>query len=284
MQNEIEIKLMLTPEKVTFIQEWIKQYPCITHQQQMLGNIYFDTPERYFAKNQMGLRIRKQQDTRELTLKMKGEIVGGLHIRPEYHLLIDGEQPDFARLVTHHQLSINHSDEISSNLIEMFRTDFDRETWLIQFEKSQIEIALDRGWIKNPYGEEAICEVEIELIEGCIADLLELIQQLPAEDNIWFSSLSKAHRGYFVGQSDRIQQEIDRLLDCDWQTFSLEKRYQYQQNLADFIRLRPQDERLFQKFIALAPQFAKYSEKDLYSATYRQYNLQKLRDFYLIGM
>ncbi|RRN01015.1 CYTH domain-containing protein [Bibersteinia trehalosi] len=240
MQDEIEIKIMLLPENIALIKQWLTQQPIQKYQRQTLGNTYFDTPELFFAKAQMGLRVRTKNNQHEITLKMKGDIVGGLHIRPEYNLDLPNSQPDFKRLVSHYNLQIANSDAIAENLQATFSTDFERESWLLNYQHSQIEIALDMGIIKNRFGEEPICELEFELKQGNLADLFALIQNMPKRDGMWLSSLSKAQRGYFVGRMDKIAKEIEKLSACHLDNMAEVERYQAQQQMADFLRLSPE--------------------------------------------
>lgn len=255
MENEIELKIMLLPENIPVLKQWINAQPILEQGKELLGNTYYDSPDLFFANNKMGLRVRHQNQQYELTLKMKGEIVGGLHIRPEYNLALPDAKPDFKRLVSHFNLPFPQADLLDSQLQPTFSTDFVREKWLITTPTAQIEIALDQGKVKNPFGEEAICEVEFELKQGTLADLIAFLDTLPKQDGMWFSSLSKAQRGYLVGQPDQIAKEIDKLTACDIAQLSEKARYQLEQQLVDFWRLT-QSPKLAAKLATLYPQQA----------------------------
>ncbi|MDG6451924.1 CYTH domain-containing protein [Glaesserella parasuis] len=255
MENEIELKIMLLPENVPMLKQWINAQPILEQGKELLGNTYYDSPDLFFANNKMGLRVRHQNQQYELTLKMKGEIVGGLHIRPEYNLALPDAKPDFKRLVFHFNLPFPQADLLDSQLQPTFSTDFVREKWLITTPTAQIEIALDQGKVKNPFGEEAICEVEFELKQGMLADLIAFLDTLPKQDGMWFSSLSKAQRGYLVGQPEQIAKEIDKLTACDIAQLSEKARYQLEQQLVDFWRLT-QSPKLAEKLATLYPQQA----------------------------
>lgn len=255
MENEIELKIMLLPENIPVLKQWINAQPILEQGKELLGNTYYDSPALFFANNKMGLRVRHQNQQYELTLKMKGEIVGGLHIRPEYNLALPDAKPDFKRLVFHFNLPFPQADLLDSQLQPTFSTDFVREKWLITTPTAQIEIALDQGKVKNPFGEEAICEVEFELKQGMLADLIAFLDTLPKQDGMWFSSLSKAQRGYLVGQPEQIAKEIDKLTACDIAQLSEKARYQLEQQLVDFWRLT-QSPKLAEKLATLYPQQA----------------------------
>ena len=241
MENEIELKIMLDEQNIAPVSEWLVKQHILDERETTLGNTYFDTPEQYFAQNQMGFRVRVKNHRYEMTLKTKGEIVGGLHIRPEYNLPLENEKPDFKRLISHFNLQIEQAEQVSANLQPTFSTDFLRHQWLIEINKSQIEVVLDQGEVKNPFGSEKICELEFELKTGALADIFQLIEQMPKLNGMWLSSLSKAQRGYIVGRPERFKQEI-------LQAVKKEKNYTLEQQLADYLRLYP-DEEIYQIFV-----------------------------------
>ena len=255
MENEIELKIMLDEQNITTVSEWLAKQHILDEREITLGNTYFDTPEQYFAQNQMGFRVRVKNHRYEMTLKTKGEIVGGLHIRPEYNLPLENEKPDFKRLISHFNLQIEQAEQISANLQPTFSTDFLRHQWLIEINQSQIEVVLDQGEVKNPFGSEKICELEFELKTGALADIFQLIEQMPKLDGMWLSSLSKAQRGYIVGRPERFKQEI-------LQALQKEKNYTLEQQLADYLRLYP-DEEIYQIFVSEFSEFKQYKVLEL---------------------
>ena len=255
MENEIELKIMLEAQNIVPITQWLAMQRVLDESETALGNTYFDTPEQYFSLNQMGFRVRVKNHRYEMTLKTKGEIVGGLHIRPEYNLPLENEKPDFKRLVSHFNLQIGGSDQIAEALIPTFSTDFIRHQWLIEINQSQIEVVLDQGEVKNPFGSEKICELEFELKIGTLADIFQLIEQMPKLDGMWLSSLSKAQRGYIVGRPERFKQEI-------LQALQKEKNYTLEQQLADYLRLYP-DEEIYQIFVSEFSEFKQYKVVEL---------------------
>ena len=252
MENEIELKIMLDEQNIAPVSEWLAKQHILDERETTLGNTYFDTPEQYFAEHQMGFRVRSKNQHYEMTLKTKGEIVGGLHIRPEYNLPLENEKPDFKRLVSHFNLQIEDAEQLAEALIPTFSTDFIRHQWLIEINQSQIEVVLDQGEVKNPFGSEKICELEFELKIGTLADIFQLIEQMPKLDGMWLSSLSKAQRGYIVGRPERFKQEI-------LQAVKKEKNYTLEQQLADYLRLYP-DEEIYQIFVS---EFSEFNRNEI---------------------
>lgn len=248
MENEIELKLMLKEQAIPALVDWIEQQTILSHAKQTLGNTYYDTPAQFFAAQQMGFRVRQKNSEYEQTLKTKGEIISGLHIRPEYNLPLPNEKPDFKQLVFHYQLNFEPAmvEQIQQNLIATFSTDFYRTKWLIEYQQSQIEIALDQGLIKNQYGEDKICELEFELKSGELTAILNLLTTLPNQDGVWFSSLSKAQRGYLVGREDVYRQQIE-------QNIAQHQGFQLEQELADYLRTTNARGRILENFYVFNP-------------------------------
>lgn len=243
-QAEIELKIMLESHNISLIENWlnsVKAFELLEQKSQTLGNSYYDTPEQFFASQKMGLRVRSQNHQFEITLKTKGEIVGGLHIRPEYNLSLPTNQPDFLALVEKFNLPFENAEQIANSLQTIFSTDFTRQIWLFKVGTSEIEVALDQGLIKNRYGEEAISELEFEIKQGNLSDLFNLVEAMPKADGMWLSSLSKAQRGYLVGQAAKFEQEIANAMQQ-------ENSYKLEQQLADFIRIAEEKASVLERF------------------------------------
>lgn len=243
MENEIEVKIMLEARNIATVTHFLHQQNVISTEKIVLGNTYFDTPDQFFAKEKMGLRIRKKNQQLELTLKMKGDILGGLHIRPEYNLPLQENKADFKKLVHHFQLPFEQAETIQQNLQAVFSTDFEREIWLIQFDKAQIEVALDQGLVKKTFASQAICEVEFELKQGEISDLFEFLAQFPKCDEMWLSSLSKAQRGYLVGRDEHYQAEMKKLIQNNRNQIN---EYAIQQQIVDYVRFGKEESEIFE--------------------------------------
>ena len=272
MENEIELKIMLADENVEVIRAWLNRSNVLRQDTDILGNTYFDTPSQILAQRQMGLRVRNKNNEYEMTLKTKGEIVGGLHIRPEYNLPLCDNRPDFKRLNSHFNLQIEHVAEIAESLTAVFSTDFTRTKWLIGVNQSQIEAALDQGRVENAFGKERICELEFELKEGNSADLLVLLERMPKRNGMWFSSLSKAQRGYRLGQAVKFQQEIAKAMRT-------ETGYALEQRLADYIRTGEEDPEVLACFNAFNETHftnRRQAEEYVKSAEYLSRNIERL--------
>lgn len=197
MINEIELKLVVSPEAFDLLEKHFQQFNPSARQSIFLGNTYYDYPDHFLAKQKMGLRIRQEDQMLTLTLKTNGKVVGGLHERPEYNLALkEKETPtneQLRSLYPFEQLPI-------TPLKPIFSTDFTRTFWLIEFRNSKIEVAFDQGEIISGERSQPICEIEFELKEGEISDLFYFVEELPVLTDIYFSGASKAKRGYQLSQ------------------------------------------------------------------------------------
>ena len=157
------------------------------------------------ALHDMGLRIRGANGRYEMTMKIAGRVVGGLHQRPEYNIDISKPELELERFPA----EVWPDGELPSTLAEqvqpLFSTDFWREKWLVTEGKSRIEIALDLGDVKAGEFQEPICELELELLEGDANDVLKLARKLgfqlkPVEGKrIRFRDSGKFFQGFGKG-------------------------------------------------------------------------------------
>ena len=223
MSNEIEIKLAVSDQAFNELQEHLKNFTCLVHKKQFLSNTYYDYPDHFLAKQKMGLRIRQEDQEVTLTLKTNGEVVGGLHSRPEYNLpLTEKETPTNAQL-----RELYPFEQLPSYTLQpIFSTDFNRTFWLVEFQQSKIEVAFDQGKIIAGESEQPICEIEFELKSGNVQDLFDFVETLPFERDIYFSSASKAKRGYLLGSKQFLTDWLNK-----WRDFLKEER---EENAVDF--------------------------------------------------
>ncbi|OOF47135.1 CYTH domain-containing protein [Rodentibacter trehalosifermentans] len=243
MINEIELKLAVTPEAFNVLEQHLQQFNPLERKSIFLGNTYYDYPDHVFAKQKMGLRIRQEDQHFTLTLKTNGQVVGGLHTRPEYHLLIDGNN-----VPTNDQLRALYPFEQlpTSPLKLIFSTDFNRTFWLVKFRNSKIEVAFDQGEIVSGKRSQPICEIEFELKEGEIEDLFYFVEELPILTNIYFSSASKAKRGYQLAQPYVLTDWLDQ-----WRDFLQAEQEKGTKAQATFHRLLKMEQALVEETFAL---------------------------------
>ncbi|BBN80802.1 inorganic triphosphatase [Pseudoalteromonas sp. A25] len=208
MDTEIELKFLLSDNEVPLIPGLITQFAktVVNKPAKNLQNAYFDTPSRELRALDIGLRTRCCDDECEQTIKLAGEVVGGLHQRPEFNLPTESGRPNllaFDASIWPHGMQV---DAINENLFPIFSTNFIRRTWLIETEQgSKIEVVLDKGEIVAQGQVEAISELEIELVEGQRSDLFLLADHLINLSGMRLGLYSKAARGYRLADSQPLK-------------------------------------------------------------------------------
>ncbi len=213
MTTEIELKYLLMPaedlsseinvvEKITQI--LTKQSFLFKTEQKTLSNYYLDTPELALRQLDMGLRVRGiqlggQALHYEQTIKTAGEVIGGLHKRPEYNVDIDDDKVKLVLFPA--EIWQNNSANVvnlQNRIVRLFNTHFARVTWTITVGNSVVELAFDQGIIScDDFDKtDVIYEIEIELVSGEQQALFTLAKQLLAHFPMRPGHLSKAARGY----------------------------------------------------------------------------------------
>lgn len=196
MQTEIEIKFFVASDIQPELSNLLNSLEIKELSQQQLGNVYFDTPTLDLRRLDMGLRIRRCDAFAEQTIKCRGQVVGGLHARPEYNTPVSGDLPTLSAFPDEIWPTLTERDHIQQQLVAQFRTDFLRRHWLIAFEGAEIELAWDQGEIVDSQGSTTINELELELKSGATAALFALAQRLARIGGLRLGAQSKAQRGY----------------------------------------------------------------------------------------
>lgn len=192
---EIEFKLSCTPETAKTLGRRLTRLTGAPPRRMQLQNTYYDTPNQDLRAQGIALRIRRQGTTALQTVKCAGLVSGGLSSRPEWETAYTGRF-DFEAIT---EIKVRNQLETLMRLPgyrATLDTNFSRHIWLWQPEADTcVEIALDRGSILAGGREEAICELELELIKGKPERLLDLVAYLASLAPLFPAPLSKASRG-----------------------------------------------------------------------------------------
>jgi len=199
MSTEVELKYLVfcddVSKKITTLLDAneIKFEQSVTQ----LSNCYFDTPELALRRLDMGLRVRESDDFIEQTIKTAGKVIGGLHQRPEYNVTINKQFPELALFPKNIGFTSQSMQDIQSQLIVLFNTDFLRTKWLVTLnEHSKVEVVFDQGTITSKCQSVDILEIELELVCGDISALFSLAELLFDVIDVRPGIRSKAARGY----------------------------------------------------------------------------------------
>ena len=193
MATEIELKLQLTPQ----VARQLPAHPLlagIKTQRQHLLNTYYDTPGLELHARRLAVRFRKKGWQWLLTVKSAEPASGGLAMRSEWETAAHPGEFDFSH-VDNPELKI-FLDNAAPQLQPIFTTDFRRTVWHVPFGESLIEMGVDRGSVQSEGRRLPICEVELELISGNMADIFGLTRELQNTLDLLPAVASKAERGF----------------------------------------------------------------------------------------
>ncbi|WAL80583.1 CYTH domain-containing protein [Shewanella sp. DAU305] len=197
MNAEIELKLFFLPiYQESLINKLDSLDNAVPQGKRRLANGYFDTPDLQLRQWDMGLRVRGYDAHREQTIKTAGQVVGGIHSRPEYNVTIQADSPDLSLFPASIWPADADLAATQAQLTCIFHTDFYRRAWHVQIDNSVVEVALDIGEITANGQQEALCELEFELLSGDTEALLKLATQVASVVPVRLGKASKAQRGY----------------------------------------------------------------------------------------
>ena len=259
MPEETELKLSLRRQDV----RRLLAHPLLRQQKparQRLVNTYFDTPQLTLMGQRIAVRERRIGRRTLLTVKTAGSTQGGVSRRGEWEGPTRPGEMDFAKLVDDTQLARTLSS-LAGQLVPLFRTDFVRLSWELEYAGARIEVALDRGQITAGHAsslspdavQQNILELELELQSGPVEALLDLAQALAqgpdgkAKRGLWLypSSRSKAERGMalFLGQQP-VPMKAEPVPLCDrlsrteaFRTIALACLVQWQAHVAPWLEI-----------------------------------------------
>lgn len=195
MTNEIELKLNIAAADIALFLAHPLLATASVAQGGRLISIYYDTPALTLMNQRAALRVRLAGTRWIQTVKIGGQAVHGLHIRPEWEVDLPSQHPN-PSLYTEPVVTQLLSPAVTQQLTPIFQTDFWRDTWLLSFQGAQIELALDVGLVQSLGRDAPICELELELKQGDAQQLHALAQVLASNIKLTPDSISKAQRGY----------------------------------------------------------------------------------------
>lgn len=194
MAIETELKLNLPPQAA----RRLPRHPLLADVEsstRRLVNQYYDTDDLELLRSGVGVRHRRTPTGWLLTVKSAEPAAGGLARRSEWEVpsrpgVFDFSHVDDKRLR-------RRLERLQSSLRPAFLTDFRRTAWILETPSgARVELVLDRGSIRHGERREALCEVELELLEGPPSALFDLALALQADLPLRPEPASKAERGY----------------------------------------------------------------------------------------
>ncbi|WP_159528566.1 MULTISPECIES: CYTH domain-containing protein [unclassified Alteromonas] len=168
----------------------------ISHTELRLENDYYDTVNHDFQESKMGFRVRGNNGSYEQTLKTNGKVSGGLHQRAEYNIDLDSPEPDLTLFDNSVWPSSWNIPSMNSKLEKQFSTHFTRHAYILEVEKSRVEVVLDFGEAATDKASSPINEIELELQNGDLDSLFILATHINSCMDVRLSDVSKAAQGY----------------------------------------------------------------------------------------
>jgi inorganic triphosphatase YgiF len=198
MSTELELKFLMSPANLPQLLAILPQMGQVKHSDNaMLLNAYFDTASNWFRRHDIGLRSRLKRGQYEQTIKLAGVQHGAMQMRPEYNLPCASVMPQLSDFAAHIWPAHTNVVELQQELLELFRTDFNRQSWLLACsDGSLIELVYDQGQVMAAGHSVPIAELELELQSGDARQLFILARQLLHHLPLRTGWLSKAARGY----------------------------------------------------------------------------------------
>ena len=193
-QKEVELKLELPPASLPSI----KQVPLLkglklSPSRAAEISVYFDTDKYELRKNGLMLRVRRIGHRHVQTIKASSS--SGPFERYEWENAIAGNEPDLS-LAKDSPLGRPAVNKLRRAVKPIFETRVKRTVYQIADNARVIALMVDHGTIDTGDRSLPLCEIELELERGNVAELFdvarELIRVLPAR----LAFKSKSERGY----------------------------------------------------------------------------------------
>ena len=195
--QETEIKLAATPDML----EALREHPALagTEHTDALLTAYFDTADRRLARAGASLRLRQTGQAQEQTIKLPAR-TGSIVVRGEWTAPVVGGVPDIAGFAPEPRAALVSLLD-GEPLAKVAETRIDRTTRRIYHGSAEIEIAFDLGTIRAGTRKAAVYELELELVSGSLADLLDLALALPLGPDLQWSVVSKSARAFALADA-----------------------------------------------------------------------------------
>lgn len=208
MSIETELKLSAPPRALQKLPKlpWLREMSSGRTKTEKLVSVYFDTPDCKLAHGHIALRIRRQAGKRTQTIKTEDGRTDALS-RGEWDQPVSSNRPDL-RSARGTPLAPLLKNGKKSPLRPMFETNIERTTIPLRAGRSDVELALDRGFIRAGKRRVSVHEIELELKHGDSRDLAALAERLADSEPIGYGALSKAERGYAL-KDGRQQQSLE---------------------------------------------------------------------------
>ncbi|MBV2128973.1 CYTH domain-containing protein [Arsukibacterium indicum] len=209
MSMELELKFLVATADSTKLPALLATCGNLTDKgPATLLNAYYDTPDNWFRRHNMGLRSRLKNGCFEQTIKLAGQQHGALQARPEYNLPAADIVPELAAFPAEIWPEGTNITTLQQQLTEIFRTDFIRHNWQLVTGDSLLDVVYDCGEVIAADKTERITELELELLSGKINPLFSVAKHLISKLPLRTGWLSKAARGYLLAGKQQLSKPL----------------------------------------------------------------------------
>lgn len=170
-----------------------------------LQAVYVDTEDRLLAKHRIALRLRREGRHWVQTLK-----AAGAHemARLEHNVEL-GDAEDEPVIDASRHAGTPAGERLAqvlapgAALTARYRTDIERRHRVVAVGAARIELAFDQGAITAGAATWPVCELELELLHGTPADLVDEAVRWVERHGLWLDVRSKAERGERLASGQR---------------------------------------------------------------------------------
>jgi inorganic triphosphatase YgiF len=193
---ETELKLTINKADIDHFcrHPLLAQYAIRPAKIAQIRSFYFDTADYFLLRNGYVARIREADNVLKQTIKNTNKSRLGLHQRSEWEQIVPTMQLYLDNFPDPHvgEKLLARKQQI----ISIFMTDIKNTTWILEVDKTRIEVALDQGQVRSGQQTEDVCEVELELLSGQTEELFKLAKQFAKDIHLVPEDKTKAERGY----------------------------------------------------------------------------------------
>lgn len=179
MAQEIELKLEIpaSAARKAASLPWLQELARGAVKRETLTSVYFDTGKLKLRNHGVALRVRHIGKKRLQTIKVIQKGGRGALGRDEWEKEIAGSKPDL-KLAKGTALAPLVTKKLHRKLRPIFETVVERVTLPVHSGESDIEIAVDHGYIGAGRAREPISEIEFELKRGSPGDLMHIADRV----------------------------------------------------------------------------------------------------------
>lgn len=196
--EEVEFKAGLAPATLARLRRHAalrtaSEAPAVTRR---LLSIYYDAGDLRLMRAGLFLRMRRQGGRWEQTVKAARRADAGLQRVLEVTDPAPGPAPDLARISVPEIRAALEAALAGAALRVACRSDIQRTVRVLAGDGGRVELAFDRGAVSAGEAVDAVCELEIECIDGGAAPVWAWAQRLLAHEPARLLQPSKAARGF----------------------------------------------------------------------------------------